>query len=520
MPKIIGKNGTSVNVICADLTTLVYLRDSDTWKCEYSDWAFGLFAICSVVALLLPILLIIYCCIKYNHKHSKLHHIPEYSRQTSYSSVYPEQSGRDLHTFPEDELDVHHHQPKRIGGKLYFPYPAYGTFDEASLFGSTSTLYRDIPTTQQNAISTVPVQQQAQLVPPLDPNQPFILQLSSSAPIVTSMLRDTRQYLHESHNSNSNSQDNNSLHGINKNSHNSLNDFKEHNDQVNSFRPSVLSTSSSTGSPIYIKHKDDGLPPAYTTVTSEDGKQNVGLLDQRTNQGTSLSSTNSSSSCNTTEKPSSTEGYNATLTSAANAVESNNADVSKPLIDLGPETTTVDSNMNNDLINHKSDGVSANINENIPIPVKTSDRNDSQIDESLNKSDLTDIPANPDRLLDDCEKNRILSATPNKNMISRQDFDDYLADCVLKLPEDQRNGTFLIRNSTTTPNCKVLTLYCKSIENSASLFYFKITYTDSNMMYIENTEKRFSALDDLIAFHKMNRSVLPCLLGDCLGKNF
>lgn len=237
---------------------------------------------------------------------------------------------------------------------------------------------------------------------------------------MTSMLRDTRQYLHESHNSNSNSQDNNSLHGINKNSHNSLNDFKEHNDQVNSFGPSVLSTSSSTGSPIYIKHKDDGLPPAYTTVTSEDGKQNVGLLDQRTNQGTSLSSTNSSSSCNRTEKPSSTEGYNATLTSAANAVESNNADVSKPLIDLGPETTTVDSNMNNDLINHKSDGVSANINENIPIPVKTSDRNDSQIDESLNKSDLTDIPANPDRLLDDCEKNRILSATPNKNMISRQ----------------------------------------------------------------------------------------------------
>ena len=36
-----------------------------------------------------------------------------------------------------------------------------------------------------------------------------------------------------------------------------------------------------------------------------------------------------------------------------------------------------------------------------------------------------------------------------------QDFDLYMKDCVGKLPEDQRNGTFLIRDSQSRIGCKV-----------------------------------------------------------------
>lgn len=90
MTIIILKNGTtSVNIECAGLTYLEYCEDDNIYRCEYSDWAFGLFAMLGVVALLVPIVTIIHCGIKLYHQRINERFKPNISRQTSYSSLYP-----------------------------------------------------------------------------------------------------------------------------------------------------------------------------------------------------------------------------------------------------------------------------------------------------------------------------------------------------------------------------------------------------------------------------------------------
>ena len=90
MTIIVLKNGTtSVNVECAGLTYLEYCEDDNVYRCEYSDWAFGLFAMLAVVALLVPIVLILHCGIKWYHNKLGQNFRPNVSRQTSYSSLYP-----------------------------------------------------------------------------------------------------------------------------------------------------------------------------------------------------------------------------------------------------------------------------------------------------------------------------------------------------------------------------------------------------------------------------------------------
>lgn len=88
MTIIILKNGTtSINIQCAGLTYLEYCEDDNIYKCEYSDWAFGLFAMLAVVALLVPIVTIIHCGIKMYHQRVNENFKPNISRQTSYSSI-------------------------------------------------------------------------------------------------------------------------------------------------------------------------------------------------------------------------------------------------------------------------------------------------------------------------------------------------------------------------------------------------------------------------------------------------
>ena len=95
MTIIIIKNGThSINIECAGLTYLQYCEDEDIYRCEYSDWAFGLFAMLAVIALLVPIVLAIHCGIRWYHNKLDEQFKPNVSRQTSYSSLYPHEVER------------------------------------------------------------------------------------------------------------------------------------------------------------------------------------------------------------------------------------------------------------------------------------------------------------------------------------------------------------------------------------------------------------------------------------------
>ncbi|XP_066926069.1 uncharacterized protein [Clytia hemisphaerica] len=396
MTIIIIKNGThSINIECAGLTYLQYCPDDDIYRCEYSDWAFGLFAMLAVIALLVPIVLAIHCGIRWYHRKLDENFKPNVSRQTSYSSLYPhEVEGSST----EPNGDVLYHQPKKKQ-KAYYPYPAYGTYDDVSLPGSTASLYNtDTADGQENRpphnnahpqhepqrIPSNPSQQQAQ-------SSPY---LSSSCPVVSSKLKGVRDALHQEGRVQ-----------------------EEDGPEFNSLGKSQASRDS-------FYDKDDfkaKLIPSFSASSTSSGSNTQSLLD-----------------------------------------DSVVGDRTKPI-----------------------------------APSWVQHDRDSPVD-----------------------KNRILSATPPKNMVTRQDFDDYLADCVMKLPEDQRNGLFLIRNSTTVSSCKVLTLYSKSLENNASLYYFKIYLKDDGRCVLEGTESAFASINSLIDHYRENRTILPCLLTECLGKNF
>lgn len=84
------KNGTHyITIDCASLTRLEYDPDTNIYRCEFSDWAFGLFAILAVLLLLVPVVLIIHCCLKWYHKNQARHFHPSFSTRTSYSSLHP-----------------------------------------------------------------------------------------------------------------------------------------------------------------------------------------------------------------------------------------------------------------------------------------------------------------------------------------------------------------------------------------------------------------------------------------------
>lgn len=82
---------------CAALTKLQYNQDEEAWICAYSDWAYGLFAICGAVILLIPFLLILYCCFKCFHKNKR--------REVSYDRLV-ESLSRSTSINPESQRDL------------------------------------------------------------------------------------------------------------------------------------------------------------------------------------------------------------------------------------------------------------------------------------------------------------------------------------------------------------------------------------------------------------------------------
>ncbi|XP_065058226.1 uncharacterized protein LOC135686011 [Rhopilema esculentum] len=108
---------------------------------------------------------------------------------------------------------------------------------------------------------------------------------------------------------------------------------------------------------------------------------------------------------------------------------------------------------------------------------------------------------------------------PVKHLVERMDFDGYLKDCISTLPEDQRNGTFLIRDSQSEAGCKVLAIFCKGVTPTKVLFHYKLCFS-GDKVFIPGSGTKFSNIDEMIDHYREERTVLPCLLSNCLGKNF
>ena len=75
----------------------------------------------------------------------------------------------------------------------YYPYPAYGTCDEASLPGSTPSLY--YPDVSDGKDPTIGIPQNIPVRPRHSQTEPPYL--STSCPVVTSQLKGVRDSLHE-----------------------------------------------------------------------------------------------------------------------------------------------------------------------------------------------------------------------------------------------------------------------------------------------------------------------------------
>jgi len=109
---------------------------------------------------------------------------------------------------------------------------------------------------------------------------------------------------------------------------------------------------------------------------------------------------------------------------------------------------------------------------------------------------------------------------PVKHLVDGVDFDLYMKDCVGKLPEDQRNGTFLIRDSQSRIGCKVLVVFYKGCDPNNTLYHYQMRFTETNGVYLQGSVKIFPSIDDMINEFRKKKSLLPCLLSNCLGKNF
>lgn len=79
-------------------------------------------------------------------------------------------------------------------GKSYYPYPAYGTYDENSIPGSTSSLYHDHDQQEDdNSLSKTPNVSVPASTARSEPKPSY---LSTSAPVVPSGLIKSREELH------------------------------------------------------------------------------------------------------------------------------------------------------------------------------------------------------------------------------------------------------------------------------------------------------------------------------------
>ncbi|EDO40798.1 predicted protein [Nematostella vectensis] len=101
---------------------------------------------------------------------------------------------------------------------------------------------------------------------------------------------------------------------------------------------------------------------------------------------------------------------------------------------------------------------------------------------------------------------------PRKRFESRADYEELLSAHVQALPINERNGQYILRDSVTSPGSKVLTMYCKKQDNDKEIYNFKICFDGENQAHLVKSKKRFPSITHLLDYLRENKDMLPCTL--------
>ncbi|KAG8187113.1 hypothetical protein JTE90_004859 [Oedothorax gibbosus] len=87
-------------------------------------------------------------------------------------------------------------------------------------------------------------------------------------------------------------------------------------------------------------------------------------------------------------------------------------------------------------------------------------------------------------------------------------------EIALEVLSEQPEGSFIVRSSTTKPNCYALSLRVPSSKNPTGIAHYLILHTAKGYK-IKGFTKEFSSLSALITHHSVMPELLPCTLNLC-----
>lgn len=95
---------------------------------------------------------------------------------------------------------------------------------------------------------------------------------------------------------------------------------------------------------------------------------------------------------------------------------------------------------------------------------------------------------------------------------SRADYENFLLEKVRAMPANERDGTFLIRDSSSSHGSKVLTMYAWKVNTDKEIYNFKVSRTEDGQCYLHKSQKRFSNVNELLEYLRKHKDMLPCVL--------
>ncbi|XP_068702724.1 uncharacterized protein [Montipora foliosa] len=95
---------------------------------------------------------------------------------------------------------------------------------------------------------------------------------------------------------------------------------------------------------------------------------------------------------------------------------------------------------------------------------------------------------------------------------SRTDYENFLLEKVRAMPANERDGTFLIRDSSSSRGSKVLTMYAWKVNTDKEIYNFKVSQTEDGQCYLHKSQKRFSNVNELLEYLRKHKDMLPCVL--------
>lgn len=122
------------------------------------------------------------------------------------------------------------------------------------------------------------------------------------------------------------------------------------------------------------------------------------------------------------------------------------------------------------------------------------------------------VPSENTGLLESLENSDQMSPRGKSAAKSRTDYEELLLEKVRTMPAKERNGTFLIRDSNSTPDSKVLTMYAWKVDSSKEVYNFKVSLTENGQVYLRKSARKFSNIGDLLEYLRRHKDMLPCVL--------